>query len=149
MSRTLRGIVVALALCSGTAALALLLLPLLLVLLMVLFDAVTHGMFVLIGALFDWLRGFVPGTAGSLPPFQSIAFHPWQVALASLMRSLPCLAGLMLVLLRRGPGGWWWWIVLLWSLAACVGGATVRQILLPGCVAAMLLALPWRPAGRR
>ncbi len=148
MSRTLRGIGVALALCSGTAGLALLLLPLLLVLLMVLFDTVTHGLFVLVGALLDWLRAFVPGSAGSLPPFQSIAFHPWRVALQSLMRSLPCMAGLMLVLLRRGPGGWWWWIVLLWSLAACLGGPTVRQILLPGCVAATLLALP-RRAGRR
>ena len=134
-----------------------LLLPLLLVLLVVLFDALTHGMFVLIGTLLDWLRGFVPGIAGASPPFQTIAFHPWQVALGSLTRALPCLAGLMLILLRRGPGGRWWWIVLLWSLAACLGGSTVREILLPGCIAAMLLALPrrawtpppWRGPARR
>ena len=115
---------------------------------MVLFDTVTHGMFVLIGTLLDWLRGFVPGIAGTSPPYRTIAFHPWRVALGSLMRALPCLAGLVLILLRRGPGGCWWWIVLLWSLAAYLGGPTVREILLPGCLAAMLLALSRRGRAR-
>ncbi len=149
MSLYLRAIGVALALCSGTAALALLLLPLVLVLLMALFDTVTHGMLVLIGAWFDWLRGSAPGSDGGLPPFQTIALQPRRVALDSLMRSLPCLAGLMLVLLHRGPGGWWWWITLLWGLAASLGGSTVAAILLPGCIMAMLLALPRRASSRR
>ncbi len=144
----LRGAGVAVALCCGISALAMLLLPMLLVLLMVLFDTVTHGTFVLIGAWFDWLRGTAPGSADGLPAFQTIAFHPGRVALDSLARSLPCLAGLMLVSLRRGTGGHWWWIVLLWAIAAYLGGATVAVILLPGCVAATLLALS-RPATAR
>ena len=116
---------------------------------MVLFDSVTHGMFVLVGTVFDWLRGFVPGVAGASPPFQTIALHPWRVALGSLLRALPCLAGLMLVSLRLGPGGCWWWIVLLWSLAGYLGGPTVTEILLPGCVVAVLLALPRGGYARR
>ncbi len=140
VSLYLRGLGVALALCSGIAALALLLLPLLLVLLMVLFDTVTRGVLVLIGSWLDWLRGALPGGSAGLPPFQAIAFHPLRVALGSLMRSLPCLGGLMLVSPRRGAGGWWC-IVLFWVLAGSLGGPTVAAILLPGGIAAMLLAL--------
>ncbi len=128
---------------------ALLLLPLVLVLLMVLFDAVTHGMLVLVGWLLDWLGGFLPSPARGLPRLQMIAFHPRRVALDSLTRSLPCLAGLMITWLRRGAGGSWCWVVLLWVVAACLGGPTVRGILLPGCVAATLLALPRRAPGPR
>ncbi len=127
---------------SGLVALALLLLPLILVLLMVLFETTAHGVLVLLGLLVNWLRAFLPGGDGRLPPFQAVVFHPLDVALASLMRALPCLGGLVLILLNRGPGGWWWWIVLLWGLAAAIGGQLVAAVLLPGLMIAALFALP-------
>ncbi len=137
-----------LALVSGVAALAMLLLPLLLVLLMVLFDSTAHGIVVLLGLLLSWLREFMPG-GGGMPPFRTVTFHPLEVALASLLRALPCLAGLMLILLDRRPGARWWWIVLLWGCAAVIGGKAVAAVLLPGLVVAMVFALPLAARRRR
>ena len=133
---------VGLTLFSGVAALAALLLPLMLVLLMVLFDSVAHGVVVLLGLLLSWLRGFILGREGGSPLFQTVAFHPLRVAFASLLHALPCLVGLVLILLNRKPGGWWWWIVLSWGIAAAFGGQVVAALLLPGLCIAMLFALP-------
>ena len=130
-----------LALASGVAALAMLLLPLLLVLLMVLFDSTAHGIVVLLELLLSWLRAFMPGNGG-VPPFRTVTFHPLDVALGSLMRALPCLGGLMLILLNRRPGARWWWIVLLWGSAAVIGGKAAAAVLLPGLVVAAIFALP-------
>ncbi len=132
---------IGLALFSGLAALGLLILPLILVLLMVLFETTARGVLVLLGLLVNWLRDFVPGSGGSLPPFQAVVFHPLEVALGSLLRAMPCLAGLMLILLRRSSGRWWWWILMLWSLAAAIGGRPVATLLLPGLVIAAIFAL--------
>ena len=126
---------------SGLSALGLLALPLLLLLLMVLFDTTMHGVVVLVELLLGWLRDFVLGGDGGLPLFQTIAFHPLQVAAESLARALPCLAGLMLVLPRRKPKGRWWWIVLFWGLAAAIGGEAPALMLLPGLIIAVIFAL--------
>jgi hypothetical protein len=132
---------VGLALFSGVAALALLLLPLLLVLLMVLFDTTAHGLLVLLALLLSWLRQFVPDGQGGLPAFRTVAFHPLDVALGSLTHALPCLAGLAVILINRASRGWWW-VALLWGLAAATSGRIVAAVLLPGLVLAALLALP-------
>ena len=73
-------------------------------------------------------------------------FHPREAALGSLLRALPCLAGLVLILLNRAPAAWWW-VVLLWSLAAATGGKPVAMVLLPGLVIAAIFA--WRSGGSR
>ena len=133
---------VSLALLSGLTGLALLLLPLILVLLMLLFETTARGVLVLLGLLVDWLRAFMPGGEGGLPPFQAVVFHPLDAALGSLLRALPCLAGLVLILLNRGSGGrWWWWITPLWALAAAIGGKPVAVVLMPGLVIAAIFAL--------
>ncbi|MGI4745742.1 MAG: hypothetical protein ACRYGI_03570 [Janthinobacterium lividum] len=130
------------ALLSGLAALSILILPLMLVLLMVLFDTVAHGLLVLLGLLVTWLRQIVQVGATGLPPYDTIAFAPLDVALRSLFRSLPCLAGLMLVLLRQRPGRSWWLVVVLWGLSASIGGEVVAVALLPGIGIAIWFALP-------
>jgi hypothetical protein len=132
---------VGLALFSGLLALAVLLLPLVLVLLMVLFDTTAHGVIVLMGLLLSWLRQFMPGGEGGLVPFRMIAFHPLHVALQSLLHTLPCLAGLALILLNPRPGGWWGWVVLFWAFASAFGGEVVTVVLLPGLVIAAVFAL--------
>ena len=140
---------VGLALFSGLAALAVILLPLVLVLLMLLFDTTAHGVLVLLGLLFEWLRSFMPGNGGAgngspgggtLPAFQTVLVHPLPVALESLARAAPCLAGLVLILLNQAPGRGWWWIVLLWAVAAAAGGEAAALLLLPGLVLASCFA---------
>ena len=133
---------------SGVAALAVLLLPLMLVLLMVLFDSVAHGVVVLLGLLLDWLRALIVGSEGG-PLLQTVAFHPLQVAFESLLHALPCLTGLILILLNQRPGTRWWWIVLSWSIAAGFGGPLVAALLLPGLCIAILFALPLDALHRR
>lgn len=148
-SRWARWIGTGLALGSGLAALAMLLLPLLLVLLMMLFDTTAHGVVVLLDVLFSWLRAFMPGSASGSSPFWTVAFHPAQVAVRSLARALPCLGGLLLILLRREPGRGWWWVVLLWGFSAGTGGEIVTSLLLPGIVAAASLAATYEAEDRR
>ena len=138
---------IGLALFSGLAALGLLLLPLLLVLLMVLFDTAAHGLLVLLVLLLGWLRQFVPGGGNGMPAFGTVTFHPLHVAVGSVVRALPCLAGLALILINRASKGWWC-VALLWGLAAATGGRIVAAVLLPGLVLAALFALP-RLAGLR
>lgn len=136
------------ALLSGLAGLSILILPLMLVLLMVLFDTVAHGLLVLVGLLVTWLSQVVQTGATGLPPYDRIAFAPLDVALRSLFRSLPCLAGLMLALLRQRPGRSWWLVVVLWSLSASIGGEAVAVALLPGIGIAVWFAVP-NPRFRR
>ncbi|MGI4748846.1 MAG: hypothetical protein ACRYFY_22775, partial [Janthinobacterium lividum] len=70
--------------------------------------------------------------------------QPLAVALHSLSRTAPCLAGLGLILLNRQPGRRWWLVVLLWSVTAASSGVAVAAVLLPGLASALLLALPFR-----
>ncbi len=140
--RWLRSFGVGLALVSGTAALALLLLPLMLVLRMVLFDSTAHGVLVLLGVLLGWLQDFLLAGAagGSLAPFPAIAFHPLRVAAGSIACAAPCAAGLLVLLARWPARGSWWWVVLLWSIAALLGGKAAAAALLPGLLVAGLFA---------
>jgi len=131
-------------LCSGTAALAILLLPLVLVLLMMLFETTAHGVFVLFGMVFNWLRTTMPGSGNALPPFRTVEFHPLDVIVGSAARSLPCLCGLVLILLHRQAGPWWWWIVMLWGLTAWLGGTVIAFVLIPGILVSLALAWPVR-----
>ena len=144
---------IGLALVSGLSALAVLLLPLLLVLLMLLFDTTAHGVAVLLGLVLHWLRTFVLGDQAAAPALQALALHPLDVAMSSLLRGAPCLAGLMLILCNRKPGAGWWWVVLFWTVAAAAGGGIVTAMLLPGLLSAALFALhpilARRPAGLR
>ncbi len=124
---------------SGLAALSIALLPLLLVLLLLLFDRVTQGVMVLLGALLDWLRSLLPAGSGTLPPYRALVASPAAVALRALLPGLPCLAGLLLIAARR-----WRPALLCWSLA--IGAALVDAdpliplVLLPGLVATLVLA---------
>jgi len=131
------------ALASGAVALAWLALPLLLVLLMLLFDTVAHALLVLLGTVLSWASSFLPaGAGGGLPGYRGVAFHPARVAAASAARALPCLAGLLLVLLRPGRGRAWWGVLGLWLLAAALGGVPSLLALAPGLVVAAWRALP-------
>ena len=133
-----------LALLSGLAALAALLLPLLLVLLMLLFDNTAHGLMLLLQLLFGWLAAFLPsngnmaGNGSGLSSLEALAFHPLDIALNSLLRALPCMAGLALILLDPKPGARWWGILLLWGFSAAIGGEAVAALLLPGLAVAAL-----------
>ena len=134
------------AILSGASALALLILPLLLLLLMVLFDSTAHGLLVLLGLVSSWLGALLPAGNGGLPAYTAIALDPLPVAAGAALRSAPCLLGLVLVLLSPRPGPRWGWIALLWLVAASGGGRAVAIALLPGLLAALLLATrPGRP----
>ncbi len=126
---------------SGLLALGLSMLPLLLALLMVLFDSTTHGLLALLGLVASWLGSLLPAGSGSLPPYDAIALDPVPVAAWAALRSAPCLLGLVLILLSPRPGRRWWWVALSWLLAAAGDGRPVATALLPGLLAALLLAL--------
>ena len=134
----IRRAALAVAVLSGLAALAIETLPLVLLLLLVLFDRVTHGVMVLLGALLEWLRSLLPAGPGALPPYRALAADPLAVALRALLLGLPCLAGLLLIGLRR-----WGLVLLCWSLdaagAALGADPLVAIALLPGLVAVLLL----------
>ncbi len=125
---------------SGLCAIALLMLPLLLVLLMLLFDSTAQGLLVLLGTLARWWQSIVPGPGGALPPYRALVVDPLGVAFHALVRAVPCLGGLALIVLVRASRPVWLWVLLLWSGAAVCGGAGVALALLPGLVAAGLLA---------
>ncbi len=127
---------------SGSAALPILLLPVVLVLLLALFDTMAHALLVLLGQVLALLPEFAPtGGAAALSPYQSIMDDPGDAAWESLVRALPCLAGLMLIQWSRQA--WRWWaIVLVWSLTARLNGELVAALLLPGIVVAGLFAMP-------
>ncbi len=128
------------ALASGVAALAFLLLPLVLVLLIVLFDSTAHGVMVLLGLLLGWLRGFLPYTP---EVFQAIDLDPVGVAFASLARAAPVLGGLLAILIVRRPSGWR--IALpLWAVACAMDGRAVAALLAPSMAAGLVCALPAR-----
>ena len=134
---------------SGSAALAILLLPMALVLLLALFDTVAHALLVLLGQFLALLPQFAPvGGAGGLSPYQSIMDDPLRTAWQSLVRALPCLAGLLLVRLTRQALKWWA-IVLLWTLTAQFNGELIAAVLLPGILAAGLRAMPMIATRRR
>ena len=131
---------------SGLSALTVLILPAVLVLLMVLFDTMAHSLLVLLGLLLTSLVQFVPGSGtGTLGPYQTVMQNPLQAASWSLLRAVPCLAGLMLIPLRRQPRRWWA-IILLWSFTACIAGQAVAIMLLPGIAIAALVALSFGAA---
>ncbi len=127
---------------SGLSALTVLILPAVLVLLIMLFDTMAHSLLVLLGLFLTSLMQFLPGSdAGGLGPYQTVMHNPLQAAFWSLLRALPCLAGLMLIPWRRQPKRWWA-VVLLWSFTACIAGQAVAIMLLPGIAIAALVALP-------
>ncbi len=129
---------VVVAVLSGLAALSVATLPLLLVLLLLLFDRVTQGVMVLVGALLDWLRSLLPAGPGALPPYRALLTDPQAVAGRALPLVLPCVAGLVLVVARR-------WRLALWCWGICVAVAFAEAdplaavALLPGLVAVLLL----------
>jgi len=131
------------AIASGALALAWLALPLVLVLLMLLFDTVAHALLVLLGMLVSWIGSVLPASpVGALPGYRSLAFHPAQVAAASAGRALPCLAGLLLAVLRPRRGASWWAVLGLWIVAAALGGLLSLLALAPGLAVAATRALP-------
>lgn len=140
MDRWWWNIGVAVAVLSGTTALALLMVPLLLLLLMVLFDSATHGLLALLGLVASWLQALLPPGDTGLPAYDAIALDPLPAAARAALRSAPCLLGLALILLSPRPGRRWWWIALSWIVAAAVGGLPVTIVLLPGLLAALVLA---------
>ena len=123
---------------SGVAALSVETLPLLLVLLLALFDRVTQGVLVLFGALLDWVRSLLPAGPGALPSYRALTASPLAAALQALLLGLPCVAGLLLIGLRR-----WKLVLLCWSLdiaAAMLDADPLVSIaLLPGLLAILLL----------
>ena len=139
-----RRLALAVAVLSGLAALSIDMLPLLLVLLLLLFDRVTHGVLVLFGALLEWLRSLLSVGPGAAPPYGALAADPLAVAARALLLGLPCLAGLLLLGLRRR-----WPVLLCWGLdivlARFVGDPLVAVTLLPGLLATLLLACRRHP----
>ena len=130
----------AVAVLSGLSAIGLLSLPLLLLLLMLLFDSTAHGLLTLLGLVVSWLGTLLPGGSGNLPAYNAMALDPLPVAAEAALRSAPCLLGLVLALLCPRPGARWWWVALPWAVAAAADGGMVAVALLPGLLAAALLA---------
>ncbi len=134
-----RRLALAVAVLSGLAALSIEMLPLLLMLLLLLFDRVTHGVLVLLGALLEWLRSLLPAGTGVLPPYRALTADPLAVAARALLLGLPCLAGLLLLGARS-----WRPTLLCWILGIAVAAADVDlpavTALLPGLLAVLLLA---------
>nr|WP_321983910.1 hypothetical protein [uncultured Lichenicoccus sp.] len=133
----LRPVAAIVALASSVAALALLLLPLVLVLLMVLFDITAHSVLVLVELMLGWLRAFMPGSPGVAA---GAKFHPMGVALGSLLRALPVLAGLLVIAVGR-QRRYWVGALLLWGLAASCDGAVVALLLGPAMAGAAISAI--------
>ena len=128
------------ALLSGLAALSVALLPLLLVLLLLLFDRVTQGVMVLMGALLDWLRSLLPaGAGGALPPYRALVTDPLAVAGRALPLVLSCVAGLVLVAVRRWRSALACWGVCV-ALAFAEADPVTAVTLMPGLLAVLLLA---------
>ena len=136
-----RRLALTVAVLSGLAALSIETLPLLLVLLLLLFDRVTHGVLVLLGALLQWLRSLLPAASGGLPSYGALTADPSAVAARALLLGLPCLAGLLLLGARS-----WRLALLCWSLDIAIAAIAVDLpaaiALLPGLLAVLLLA--WR-----
>ena len=127
------------ALLSGLAALSIAVLPLLLVLLLLLFDRVTQGVMVLVGALLDWLRSLLPaGSGGALPPYRALLADPLAVAGRALPVVLPCTAGLVLGVARRWRAALSCWGRCM-ALALAEADLVTAAILAPGLLAVLLL----------
>ena len=134
---------------SGSAASAMLLLPLMLVALITLFDTMAHSLLVLLGTLLETLLRLLPMSGdGGLSPYRSIMADPQRVAFASLARAMPCITGLLLVTYGRQPQRWFA-VLLLWGLTARIGGVAVAAILLPGIIVSGLFAMPISGLRRR
>ncbi len=133
-----RRLALAVAVLSGLAALSIEMLPLLLVLLLLLFDRVTHGVLVLLGALLEWLRSLLPAGGGGLSPYGALAADPVAVAARALLLGLPCLTGLLLLGVRR-----WWPALLCWgfdlALAVVSMNLPAAIALSPGLLAILTL----------
>lgn len=133
-----RRLALAVAVLSGLAALSVEMLPLLLVLLLLLFDRVTHGVLVLLGALLEWLRSLLPAGGGGLSQYGALAADPLAVAARALLLGLPCLAGLLLLGIRR-----WRPALLCWGLDLALAVVSMNLpaaiALFPGLLAILTL----------
>jgi hypothetical protein len=141
------------ALLSGGATLCLLLLPFWLAMLLLVFEDATHALLSLFGLVLGWLLSSLPGAGSAgLPAFQALARHPASSALLSLVRALPCLLGLLLMLMRprvlasRPAAGA---AAACWLISLPCGGRTAALLLLPGLLAAAILAGWPRSVARR
>ncbi|MCQ8277919.1 hypothetical protein NFI95_05600 [Acetobacteraceae bacterium KSS8] len=135
----------AVALLSGLCALSVLALPLLLALLMLLFDSTARGLMIMLGSILHGLGTFLPA-GNALPPYRSLPLDPAALAFAALLRIFPCLLGLVPAIVAPERRASWLLCAACWCAALPFAGRLPVFALLPGIVAALLLAVD---AGRR